>query len=77
MHTLFCMLTLQNTYKVSQLSQMLLWTKVEWVIVVNPMVCTDLLGKGSHRQASMDRVIASGSLGSVMVGMVSPERQEV
>ena len=30
-------------------------------------VCTDLSGKEPHSQVSVDRMIAAGSLGSVMV----------
>ena len=41
------------------------------------MVWTDLVGKESHRQVGVDRVIASESLGSVVVKTLAPKCQEV
>ena len=40
------------------------------------IVCTDLASKDPHRQVGMDRVIASGILGSVMVRLLATEQQE-
>ena len=37
----------------------------------NEVVSTDILGKEPHRQAGVDRVIAPGGLGSVMVSTLT------
>ena len=41
------------------------------------IICTELSGKEPHRHAGLDRVIASGSLGHVMVCLLASEWQEV
>ena len=47
-----------------------------YIYIVLLVVSTDLLGKGSHSQIGMVRVIGSGIPGNVMVSMIAPEWPE-
>ena len=38
--------------------------------MVSVVVCTDLSGKEPHRLVGVGRVVTSGSLGGVMVGVI-------
>ena len=41
------------------------------------VLCTDLSSKETHKQAGVDRVIASGSLDNVMASILAVEWQEM
>ena len=52
-------------------------SKSHIIILYNVVVCTDLSDIEAHIQVRVNRMIASGSLESVMVSMLAPEWQEV
>ena len=45
--------------------------------VMSAVVCTDLSGKEPHKEVDIDRVIASGSLGGVIVSSVARTAKEL